>query len=243
MDILAYPKQHPWITGIVVVVGGIVFISISGIFSGGSSGGSSGGGGSSLSDAEIAAQAQVAAATIAAQAQAAQAGAALQAAQIGAGVQMNSDNLSSQVAMRSLDVNRELGLSEIEAGRQTNLASINAQTEGLRIQTMGQVETNRIIAQGNTSAAKSAAKSSGLSSILGFGLSALALFSDERLKENVRRIGTTEAGYGIYEFNYKGDDRRYRGVIAQEVRQYRPDLVIEDKRSGHLKVLPQAMAA
>jgi len=242
MDILAYPKQHPWITGIIVVIGGIVFISITGVFSGGGSS-SGGGGGDSLSDAEIAAQAQIAAATIAAQGQAAQAGAALQAAQIGAGVQLNSDNLSAQVAMRSLDVNRELGLSEIEAGRQTSLAGINAQVEGLRIQTMGQVETNRIIASGQQAAA-SAQRSSSRNNLLGGIVSGIfGLFSDERLKENVHRIGTSDAGYGIYEFNYKGDTRRYRGVIAQEVRQYRPNLVIEDKRTGHLKVLPQAMAA
>jgi hypothetical protein len=243
MDILAYPKKHPWVTGIVIVIGGIVFITISGVFSGSGGGGSATSSGGGLSDAELAAQAQITAATIAAQAQAAQAGAALQAAQIGAGVQVNSDNLNAQVAMRQLDVNRELGLSEIESNRQVSLASTNAQVEGLRIQTMGQVETNRIIASGQASAARSSSRSSTVSSILGFAGTALAFFSDERLKENVKRIGTTEAGYGVYEFNYKGDNRRYRGVVAQEVRQYRPDLVIEDKRTGHLKVLPQALAA
>ncbi|MEX3015098.1 tail fiber domain-containing protein [Gymnodinialimonas hymeniacidonis] len=49
--------------------------------------------------------------------------------------------------------------------------------------------------------------------------------SDERLKEDIVRIGTTEAGFGIYEWSYIGSDQRFRGVMAQEVMQYRPDAV------------------
>jgi len=42
-------------------------------------------------------------------------------------------------------------------------------------------------------------------------------FSDIRLKEKIDRVGGSESGINIYEFNFKGNSQRYRGVIAQEV--------------------------
>ncbi len=44
-----------------------------------------------------------------------------------------------------------------------------------------------------------------------------AMRSDIRLKENIKQIGLSELGYKIYEFNYKNDDTRYRGAMAQDV--------------------------
>ena len=41
--------------------------------------------------------------------------------------------------------------------------------------------------------------------------------SDIRLKENVKQVGTSSAGYKIYEFNYKGNSTKLRGVMAQDV--------------------------
>ncbi len=49
--------------------------------------------------------------------------------------------------------------------------------------------------------------------------------SDERLKEDIVRVGTAEAGFGIYEWSYIGSDQRFRGVLAHEVMQYRPDAI------------------
>jgi len=43
-------------------------------------------------------------------------------------------------------------------------------------------------------------------------------WSDIRLKHSIVHVGE-EKGHRIYEFSYKGDDRRYRGVIAQEVQK------------------------
>lgn len=222
MKIIEYAKAHPWQTGIVVVIGGVVFLVITGVLGGkGSSEGS--GGSSKPSDAEIAANAAIQAAQINAQATAAAAGAQLQLAQLGAGVQMNSDNLNSQVAMRQLDVARELGLADTEANRQLGLASTQAQADVAKAQIAGQVETNRIIASGQ----KSSSKSSAIGGIVG-GL--LGIFSDERVKENIVRVGTTRQGHGIYEYNYKGDKVLRRGVIAQEVRKKNPEAVIENQQ-------------
>jgi len=49
--------------------------------------------------------------------------------------------------------------------------------------------------------------------------------SDERLKTDIKRVGTSEAGFGIYEFRYKGHAQRMRGAMAQDVARLRPQAV------------------
>ena len=46
--------------------------------------------------------------------------------------------------------------------------------------------------------------------------------SDRRLKENIDEVGISPKGYKIYEFSYKGADRRFRGVMAQDVVKINP---------------------
>lgn len=48
--------------------------------------------------------------------------------------------------------------------------------------------------------------------------------SDSRLKENIEYHGKKN-GHKLYDFNYKGDDVRYRGVMAQDVLESNPDAV------------------
>jgi len=54
-----------------------------------------------------------------------------------------------------------------------------------------------------------------------------SMFSDVRVKENIAPTGRTYKGHNLYDFNYIGNDNRYRGVMAQEVEQTRPDAVGE----------------
>ena len=42
-------------------------------------------------------------------------------------------------------------------------------------------------------------------------------FSDIRLKENIVKVGKSEKGINIYEWNYINDSNKYKGVIAQEL--------------------------
>ena len=49
--------------------------------------------------------------------------------------------------------------------------------------------------------------------------------SDRRLKENIDRVGTSESGIPIYEFNYIDDNSRWRGVMSDEIPQ---EAVIEN---------------
>lgn len=63
--------------------------------------------------------------------------------------------------------------------------------------------------------------------VLGTGVGAFAAFSDRRLKQNIKRIGTHLLGIGIYEFNYLWDKVLHIGVMADEVREVVPEAVIK----------------
>jgi hypothetical protein len=41
--------------------------------------------------------------------------------------------------------------------------------------------------------------------------------SDHRLKTHVKRVSATTDGLNVYSFRYVGDDREFRGVMAQEL--------------------------
>lgn len=61
-----------------------------------------------------------------------------------------------------------------------------------------------------------------------------SLFSDRRLKRNIRRVGTHPCGVPLYEFEYIWGGARRIGVIADEVLRVNPDAVGE--RAGYLTV-------
>ena len=81
---------------------------------------------------------------------------------------------------------------------------------------------------GSTSTSSAVSESSNEG--IGGTLAALAAaFSDRRLKENIEKVGE-ENGFNIYEFNYKHNpDKRFRGVMAQEVQEIMPEAVGESK--------------
>ena len=59
------------------------------------------------------------------------------------------------------------------------------------------------------------------------------MFSDRRLKSNIKRVGEHKIGVGIYSFTMMGFPQH--GVIAQEVEAVRPDLV-KRHANGYLMV-------
>jgi hypothetical protein len=62
--------------------------------------------------------------------------------------------------------------------------------------------------------------------------------SDANLKENIKKIGISEKGFDIYEFEYKNKDLGegvYQGVMAQDLLESKPEAVISDN-SGILSV-------
>lgn len=56
-------------------------------------------------------------------------------------------------------------------------------------------------------------------------LSGLAALSDRRLKQNIKRVGQTDTGLGIYTYSYLGSDRIHMGVMADEVQAILPEAV------------------
>lgn len=87
-------------------------------------------------------------------------------------------------------------------------------------------------------AGSSAATTQGANNLMNLGLSAAAIFCDERLKEDIKEVGRDEFG-GIYEFRYIGDDKLFKGRLAQELSISRPDAVRRDTSTGYLTVSPE----
>jgi len=65
---------------------------------------------------------------------------------------------------------------------------------------------------------------SNLGGIAGIASGIGSFFSDRNLKENIVKVGEKN-GLNIYEFNYKGTSGKWRGVIAQEVKEICPEAV------------------
>jgi hypothetical protein len=252
---LVYAKSHPWATGIIVVIGGIIFLSVTGILGG--HGGGSTATTTGPSAAELQANAAIQVAQIQAGAVAAQYGSQVQLAQIGAGVQTNADNLSAGVTNHQSDLTAGIYTHYID--QQTALANdLGAQQTALRNAALGAVSTKNIngetrgatiqaiitgqpvapVYNGNTSNSASAILSSifGSGGIGGAASGIASIFSDQSLKENIRYLGDDRHGLGVYEYNYKGSRTVRRGRIAQEVARKRPDLLHITPHQEYLKL-------
>jgi hypothetical protein len=83
-------------------------------------------------------------------------------------------------------------------------------------------------AQAQANAASSAGMMGGIGGALGGIATGLgSIFSDIRLKTNIKKIGTTDGGLTIYTYNYKNGGPTQMGVMAQEVEVDNPDAVSE----------------
>lgn len=118
-------------------------------------------------------------------------------------------------------------LASLANNNSTNQVNLLGQT------TAGQVGANNLQAQGEAAGAKNLL---GLgTSIMGLGtgsgstvggslFSSLgSLFSDRRLKSNIKRVGTAHNGLPLYEYTIFG--QRQRGVMADEVEKVMPAAV------------------
>lgn len=167
------------------------------------------------------------------------------------------------VAQQQALQRRNQGIQEYNAQRNAPLNEYTALTSGQQVQNpqfqsnnyqgAGQVDyaglvNNQYQGQLANYNAKVAGNNSMMSGLFGLGASlggsflgskagskaVASLFSDERLKENIEDAGI-ENGHKVYKFNYKGDDKQYVGVMAQDVLEKNPDAVVYDD-SGFMKV-------
>jgi len=76
----------------------------------------------------------------------------------------------------------------------------------------------------NQQVASKNAMMGGLFGMIGSGVS---MFSDKRLKENIKPVGKLNDGTKIYSYNYKGDDAPQVGVMAQEAEKRHPEAIGE----------------
>lgn len=106
-------------------------------------------------------------------------------------------------------------------------------------------QSNSKMANTTAGTAPTASKGGGMTTTqkvaAGAGIAALAflVFSDSRLKKNIKYNSTTSNGINLYDFEYKDSafgTGKKRGVIAQDIMQDYPDAVIKDQSTGYLSV-------
>ncbi len=78
--------------------------------------------------------------------------------------------------------------------------------------------------QVNSANAQAASQNQTESSIASLAMMAL-MFSDRRLKEDIKRVGKTEGGLPVYTYRYKGEPTTQMGVMAQDVEEKHPEAV------------------
>jgi hypothetical protein len=82
--------------------------------------------------------------------------------------------------------------------------------------------------------------------VLGGATSALR-FSDKRMKKDIKPLGKAGSVLGLtaYEFSYKGDDKKHKGFMAQDVAKVLPEAVAEVDYKGkkRLAIKPAVVGA
>ena len=167
-----------------------------------------------------------------------QASNAAQAQQYGLNQQFaNQQNQLRQQAIAEMLQRRGTSLNEMNAllnGQQVNMPQMpsfnpSAQAQAPNILGAMQLGYNANLNSYN-------AEQAGFNNLVNAGAqlgSAAFMFSDRRLKSNIKRVGTHAIGVGIYDYTMMGMPQR--GVIAQEVQAVRPDLV-KRHANGYLMV-------
>lgn len=96
--------------------------------------------------------------------------------------------------------------------------------------------------QGTATTTKTPSAFEVLGGLIGAGASGAKLFSDERLKTDIKRVGTLDNGLPVYTFRYRGSSKIQMGVMAQDVERVKPDAV-EDFGSYMIVDYEKATAA
>ncbi len=111
------------------------------------------------------------------------------------------------------------GFGESSAQQQANLGTNYATN-------VGNTNISLQNALAGAQQANQANKQSMFNNLAQIGTTAALMFSDRTMKENIVKVGEKN-GFNLYEFNYIGDDDRYRGVMAQEVLEILPHAVVK----------------
>lgn len=147
--------------------------------------------------------------------------AALQNAQFGN--EARNQGLQERAYLQNQPINQLTGL--LSLGQVGTPQGVNySPTQIANTDVLGAYALNQQAAQANAQAKAQA--SSGLMSGL-FSLGSAALMSDRRVKTDIRRVGTLDNGVPVYSYRYTTGGPHMIGVMAQELAETRPDLVVD----------------
>lgn len=134
----------------------------------------------------------------------------------------NNQQFNQLQNMLGMAQNAAAGQGAATANATNNITDLT--TQGANAQAAGQIGAANAQAQGTQN-------------MMGLAALAASFFSDERLKEDVKRVGKMNDGTPIYTYKYKqGDGKTHMGVMAQEARKKHPDAVRKDPLSNMLMV-------
>jgi len=141
-----------------------------------------------------------------------------------------------QQAIAEESLRRAMPLNEMNAlltGQQVGMPQMPSFNTAQRAETPQLLNAMNMNYQSQLDASN--AQNAAFGNLLGAGaqLGSAYMFSDRRLKSNIRRVGTHAIGVGVYDYTIAGMPQT--GVIAQEVQAVRPDLV-KRHANGYLMV-------
>jgi hypothetical protein len=153
--------------------------------------------------------------------------------------QLRQQAIAEQMQRRGMSLNE---MNALLSGQQVSMPQMPSFVSAQRSETPQILQANQMgydaaLGAYNAQQAQGANTMGGLFSLGSAALSNPAasafMFSDRKLKRNIKRIGTHATGVGIYEYTMLGYPQV--GVMAQELQAVRPDLV-KRHQNGYLMV-------
>ena len=152
--------------------------------------------------------------------------------------QLSFESVQTAEAQRSARFNELASLLGNAQVGGVGFGQFQPQFSGLDLFGAEQAGLNRAFEGEQMRKQRSADKRNAMIGALGnLGGAGISAFSDERLKENIHKLGESPSGLGIYQFSYIGEESKtpnHIGTMAQEVLKINPDAV--SKKDGYYMV-------
>ena len=150
-----------------------------------------------------------------------------------AGIEQLSGHLKDLAAKRNIEQVAG-GVSAVQTGAGLKMSGSALDVMHSNIQqgylTKGIADLNTQLAyksyMAQAAQAQAAANAASMGGIFGLLGGVVGLFSDDRLKTDIELVGRRGDGIGLYNFRYDGSTTKYIGVLASEVKLFRPDAII-----------------
>jgi|GEM_PF-1072457 len=147
--------------------------------------------------------------------------------------QLRQQAIAEEAQRRGMSLNE---MNALLSGQQVNMPNMPSFSQALRSETPNILGATQMgyDAQLGAYNAQQAQNANMMGGLFSLGSAAMPfMFSDRRLKRNIKRIGTHDSGVGIYAYTIFGKPEI--GVMAQELQQVKPELV-KRHANGYLMV-------